>query len=285
MVRVALIFDRIRWEEKALLAAARELNVDMIPIDAKDVFFEITSDGNLVCKGADVALQRCVSYFRGLHIAAILETFSLRVVNPFQVSLICGNKLLTTLALVKAGVPTPMTFVAFSVDGAMRALNKLGLPAVLKPIIGSWGRMVSPLTDFMSSRALFETMSEMGPLYKIFYIQDMINKPQRDIRTFVIGDEVVAAIYRYAKEGEWRTNTARGGRAVPCPLTDELVDISLKAANAVGGGVLGVDIMESENGLLVHEVNSTIEFKNTVPVTGVNIPGLIIRYVKDLVRR
>jgi len=283
MIRVALMYDRVRWEEKALMEVAKDCGIEIIPVNVKNKIFKMNTDSWSDLQ-VDAALQRCISYFRGLHITAILEFFSVPTINSFHVSLTCGNKLFTTLALMRAGVPTPTTYIAFSAESALKALEELGYPSIFKPIIGSWGRMVSPLIENMSAKALFEILNEMGPLYKIFYLQEMVNKPQRDIRTFVIGDEVVAAIYRYAKPGEWRTNTARGGRAVKCPINDDLIELSLKAAEAVGGGVLGVDIMESEKGLLVHEVNSTIEFKNTVPVTGVDIPRLIMKYVKKIVK-
>ncbi|MEJ2178398.1 MAG: lysine biosynthesis protein LysX, partial [Gammaproteobacteria bacterium] len=104
-----------------------------------------------------------------------------------------------------------------------------------------------------------------------------IPKKGRDIRAFVIGDECVAAIYR--SSDHWITNTARGARASNCPVTGALEDICVNAAKAVGGGVVAVDLFESEQGLLVNEVNYTMEFRNSIDTTGVNIPNLVIDYV------
>ena len=109
-------------------------------------------------------------------------------------------------------------------------------------------------------------------------MQEKIKRPERDIRCYVIGNQAVAAIFRNAPADDWRTNTARGGFAENLPITPELAELSIRAAEAVGGGAFGVDLMETETGLVVHEVNHTTEFKNTVRVTGVDIPKLLLEY-------
>jgi len=115
----------------------------------------------------------------------------------------------------------------------------------------------------------------------IFYIQELIKKPGRDIRAFVVGEETICAIYRSSPH--WITNTARGGKGSVCPVTPELHAICLKAAKAVGGGVLAIDVLEDpDRGLLINEVNHTMEFHTTVPTTGVDIPGIVIDYVIDV---
>ena len=107
----------------------------------------------------------------------------------------------------------------------------------------------------------------------------MVKRPARDLRCIVVGDEIVGAIYRYSAQNEWRTNVARGGKAEAAPITNELEDIALRAARAVGGGVLGVDLMEDEKrGLLVHEVNNTVEFRGASNVCQADIAGAIIDY-------
>ncbi|MBS7623305.1 lysine biosynthesis protein LysX, partial [Candidatus Bathyarchaeota archaeon] len=228
----------------------------------------------------NIILQRCISYFRGLHITAILEMCGLPVVNSFNASLVCGNKLLTSLALAKAGIPTPATYVAFTPQAALETIEKIGYPAVIKPVIGSWGRLVAPVNDRATAEAILEHREQMNSsLLQIHYIQEMVQRPPRDIRTIVVGEEVTAAVYRSASPGTWRTNVALGATTEPCPLTSELEDIALRAAKAVGGGVLAVDSMESPEGIVVHEVNSTIEFRGAAAATGTNIALKIIEYL------
>ena len=230
-------------------------------------------------------LQRCVSYFRNVHSTAALESTGHRVVNSFSCAWVCGNKLFGTIELIRHKVPTPRTVLSMSEDSALRAAAEVGYPAVLKPVVGSWGRLSALLKDQDAARAVIEDREHMFPLYQIYYVQEFVKRPPRDIRTFVLGDETIAAIYRYSGSTEWRTNTARGGRAEKCKITPELNELSLKAAKAVGGEFVGVDLMEGANGLLVHEVNNTTEFKNTVPATGVDIPGMIIDYLISMQSR
>jgi len=281
---ISLLFDQIRWEEKVLVQAARKKRVPLNLIDARKTRIDLTSTKRQLGVGK-VALQRCVSYFRGLHLAAALENQGVHVINPSKVMSICGNKLLTTLALTKAKIPTPKTVLAFTPDAVYEALNELGYPAVLKPIIGSWGRLLAPLKDREIAEAIIEDREFMHPMYQVYYVQQMVTRPPRDIRATVIGDELVAAIYRVSPSGEWRTNLARGGYAEPCKITKELEKLVLKAAKTVGGGVLGVDLMESPKGLVVHEINHTIEFRGTTTATKLDVPGMIIDYAVKQVKR
>jgi len=282
--KISLLFDQIRWEEKILIQAAKKKRVQMNLIDARTAKIDLTSSKPQL-NVEKVALQRCVSYFRGLHLAAALENQGVTVINSHRVMQVCGNKLLSTLALTKAKIPTPKTILAFTPEAVFEALDELGYPAILKPVVGSWGRLLAPLKDKETAEAIIEDREFMHPLYQVYYMQQMVARPPRDIRATVIGDEVVAAIYRVSPPGEWRTNLARGGYAEQCKVTKELEDIALKAAAAVGGGVLGVDMMESPKGLLVHEVNHTIEFKGTYTATGKDIPGMIIDYAVKQVKR
>jgi len=231
-----------------------------------------------------IVLQRCVSHYRNLYSTAALEAAGHTVVNSFKTAFNSSDKLLCTLALKKAGIPTPETHVAFTEEAVMRALGALGYPAVLKPVVGSWGRLAALLKDEDFARAIVEDREYMHPSYQVYYLQEYVNRPPRDIRTFVIGDRTVAAIYR-ASVGDWRTNTARGGKAEPCKITKEIDDISVKAAKAVEGRFVGVDLMESADGLVCHEVNNTTEFKNSVPATGIDIPGLAVEYLAALDKR
>jgi len=284
---IGLVFDRVRFEEKAIIEKSKEKGLSIKLSDAKTLCLDIKST-NKESKAifGDLVLQRCISYFRGLHVTAFLESKGIDVINSLNVARICGDKILTTLALVKAGVPTPETLIAFSPESAYKALDKTGYPAVLKPIIGSWGRLVALLKDKDTTDAIIESRELLNnPIYKIYYIQEMVNRPSRDIRTIVIGERVVASIYRYAPQGDWRTNVARGGKTTLCPLNKELEDLVLRAAKAVGGGILGVDAMESPNGILVHEVNNTVEFRGAMAAGATNIPDGILSYAMELARR
>lgn len=287
MSKISLIYDRIRWEEKALIDASRNMGLDLKLIDLKDIYVDVAGDRDKVREiFGDLSLQRCISYFRGLHVTALLEGCGVYVINPFHVALLCGNKLFTTLALVRAKVPVPKTLIAFTDESALKALDSLGYPAVLKPVIGSWGRLIALIKDRETAQALLETREEMhDALLHIYYLQEFVKRPPRDIRVLTVGDEVVAAAYRYSANGDWRTNVARGGRTEPCPLTSELIELALRSSEAVGGGVLAIDCMESPDGLVVHEVNSTPEFKGLYSATGVDIPEKIIKYAVRVMKR
>lgn len=287
MNQIGLVYDRIRWEEKALIEASKTLGLEMKLIDLKKVYLNAAGENKEVRdKFGDLVIQRCISYFRGLHVTAILESSGLQVINPFHVSLICGNKLFTTLALIKAGLPVPKTLVAFTNEGAIKALEALGYPAVLKPVVGSWGRLVALIRDRETAQALIELRKEMqNALLQIYYFQEYVRRPPRDIRLLTVGEEVVAAAYRYSARGDWRTNVARGGRMEPCSVTDELGELALKASKAVGGGVLAVDCMESPEGIVVHEVNNTPEFRGLCSATKADVPEKIIKYAIRVLKR
>ena len=266
-----------------MVAAAEKRGVSVNLVDAKDL--SITLNSRELPLADRVVLQRSVSYFRNVHSTAALESAGHRVVNSFSCAWVCGNKLFGTLALVRGNVPTPKTALAMAEESALRAIGAMGYPAVLKPVVGSWGRLSAMLKDQEAAKAVVEDREEMFPLYQVYYVQEYVRRPQRDIRSFVLNGETIAAIYRYSGPSEWRTNTARGGRAEKCKVTPELDDLSVRAAGAVGGEFVGVDLMEGKDGLLVHEVNNTTEFKNTVPATGVDIPGMVIDYLISVHKR
>jgi [lysine-biosynthesis-protein LysW]--L-2-aminoadipate ligase len=281
---IGMICDRVRWDEKALIQAANKKDTKLVVIDGKSIFLEATGDLDNIPE-ADIYLQRLVSTFKGLYVTKILESKGYPVVNSYAVSSVCADKLLTTLALRRAGIPSPRTFIAFDTGAALNILEEIKYPAVIKPVFGSWGRLIAPLRDPQSAKAILESRESMGALYQIYYIQEFVEKiGNRDIRSFVIGDKVVTAIYRVAGQGEWRTNTALGGRAEVCPVTPEIEDISLKAARAIGEGVYGVDLLETPKGMLVNEVNHTMEYHTTVPLTGVDIPSMLIDYCLEIVK-
>ncbi len=275
-----MVYDLVRIEEKAIIEAAKKRGVELRAFDSKDLYFDLLDDSQIRAQFGEVVLQRCASYFRNIHLTGILEGFGLRVVNDLNTALVTGNKLLTTMVLSRSKVPTPRTRVAFTEDSALAVLEKLGYPAILKPTIGSWGRLVASLSDIDAAKSVIEDRLEMHLMYHVYYLQEKVKRPPRDIRAVVIGDRTVAAIYRISTTNDWRTNTARGGRAENLPVAKELDDICIRATRPFGNGIFGVDLMESEDrGLLVHEVNNTTEFKNVMAQSGVDIPGQIVEYL------
>jgi len=272
---LSILYDTIRWEEKALLDAAKKKGVDVDMVDCKNLFLSLDKTKEKF----ETVIQRCVSYYRSLHSTAALEGKGINVINSLNTSIFAGNKLFTHMLLQKHGVPTPFSAVAFSEEAALEALESKGYPMVLKPTVGSWGRMIALLKDRDSAEGVMESRERMYPIYQVYYLEEFVQRPPRDIRAIMIGDRVVAAIYRYSGDGQWKTNMALGGKAEECKVTKEMEDICIKAKNAVQGQIVGVDLMESkEKGLVVHEVNNTTEYKNTVRVTGVDIPALMIDY-------
>lgn len=278
-MKVGVLCSRLRVEEKLLFDALRKRGADYETIDDRQITLGLAENG---FNNYDVVLIRCLNHSRSFYAAKVLNSHAVRTVNTYEVIATCGDKLITTLALIKHGVPTLRTMVSFTPESALRAIEEMGYPVVLKPLHGSWGRLLAKINDRDAAEAILEHKHTLGGyLHSIFYIQEYIEKPGRDIRSFVVGDETIAAIYRNSPH--WITNTARGGRALNCPITPEIDYISRAAAKAVGGGVVAIDIMEAPEGrLLVSEVNHTPEFRNSIAPSGVDIPGKIIDYVLEV---
>jgi [lysine-biosynthesis-protein LysW]--L-2-aminoadipate ligase len=276
-----ILFDNIRWEEKSIIEKAKQSDLDLKPIDCKDLVLFLNEDTKRFKD--KVILQRCISYFRSLHSTAGLEGLGARMINSLYTSFMCGNKLISHIELQKNGIQTPTAICAFNTNSSLEGIKKFGYPVVIKPTVGSWGRLIGLLNDEEAVKTVLEDREHMFPIYHINYFEEFIKRPPRDIRAIVIGDKVVAAIYRYSGNNEWKTNMALGGHASPCPVTTELEDICIKSSKIFKGDMVGVDLMESEKyGLVVHEVNNTTEFKNTVRATGVDIPGLILDYMVNI---
>jgi [lysine-biosynthesis-protein LysW]--L-2-aminoadipate ligase len=273
-----ILYDQLRWEEKSLIDAAKKKDIKLEVINCRENPIDLDKDEFTYCD--DIILQRCVSYYNNLHSTAAFEGLGAKMINSLYTAIMCGNKLFTHMELAKSGIAIPKAFCAFSNQSAMDILNKNGYPKVIKPVVGSWGRMVALLRDKEAAEAVIEDREHMYPLYHVFYFEEFVKRPPRDIRCIVVGNKVVAAIYRYSGDNEWKTNMALGGKAEACKVTNEMEELCLKVAKTLKGEILGVDLMESdENGLLVHEVNNTTEFKNTVRVTEIDIPSLIMDHM------
>jgi [lysine-biosynthesis-protein LysW]--L-2-aminoadipate ligase len=279
-LKITIVFDRIRGEEKWLVQEAKRAGCTAELLDGRTLFFEATAKKSKYDFG-DVVLQRCISYYRSLFLARIMEHFGAYVINSSKVSDICGNKLVSSMVLAKAGVPTPKTYVALSSESVIEAAETLGYPVVLKPFVGSWGRMISIAKDAQTLDTIVELRESIpNPIEHMYYLQDFIDRPPRDIRAIVAGEEIIATVYRHAAANEWRTNVARGATTQAFKPDKELTEIVLKAAHAVGGGILGVDVMESKaEGYMVHEVNNTVEFKGAQAASQTKIAKKMIDYV------
>ena len=281
-MRVGVLASIIRKEEKLIFQKLEERGVDWEVIDDREVTLDLENGDEF--RKYDVILERAVNHSRALYALNIFGMWGIPTVNTFEVAETCGNKILTSAALVKAGIPTPKTVIAFTPASALEAIEKIGYPVVLKPAVGSWGRLLSKVNDRDAAEAILEHKKILGTYHhSIFYIQEYVRKPQRDIRAFVVGDETIAAIYR--ESPHWITNTARGGKASNCPITPELNELCVSAAKAVGGGVVAIDVFEDpDRGLLVNEVNYTMEFRNSIAPTGVDIPGKIVDFALRVAR-
>lgn len=274
MINVGFLYTRLRVEEKYLIdELEKHRDVRLVRINDGDQFFDISR----LSEPVDVLFERSISYSRGLYISKIYEANGVRVVNTPAVAERCGDKFVTSQILVRENIPTPRVLMAFDEQAALQAVDSLGYPCVLKPVVGSWGRLLAKVDNRQTAEAFIEHKATLGVNHQVFYIQEYINKPGRDIRAFVVGEEPIAAIYRTSDN--WITNTARGGIATNCPLTPELSELCRRTSRAMGNGLLAIDVFETETGLTVNEVNHTMEFRNSITTTGINIPALMVEYV------
>lgn len=274
-----MLHTTIRGDEKLLLDAAKRQGVNLLVWDARTLIFNPISWKEKV----DVILERCISTTVGMHAITFFESLDIPVINNSKIAQICEDKFTTSLALQKHKVPTIPFALVFTEEEAKQAIVDLGgYPVVLKPTGGSWGRLIAKINDTDALEAVIEQKNVLGtPAHKAFYLQQYIEKPGRDIRVTTVGNKVICAIYR--ETTHWVTNTARGAQALPCPVDSDLEKISLAASQAVGGGVLGIDVFETKQGYVINEVNHTVEFKNVQRVTGVDVAGAIINYCLEVV--
>ncbi len=279
-MNIGFLCSLIRKEEKLLLDEFRRRGLELTRIDDRELILDLHRRQ----WDFDVILERSINHSRALHTLKYLNDCGVKTVNTYEVAITCGDKLLTTLALIRDAIPTPKVYVAYTPESALQAIEALGYPVVLKPAVGSWGRLLSKVNDRDAAEALLEHKETLGSYHhSTYYIQEYVEKRGRDIRSFVVGDETICAIYRTSQH--WITNTARGGIATNCPVTPELNEISVRAAKAVGGGVVAIDVFEMPGGLMVNEVNYTMEFRNSIDTTGVDIPARVVDYVLEVARR
>ena len=274
-MKIGFLYSLLRKDEKLLMDEFRSRNIEFVMIDDRSIVLspETTLD-------VDCVYERSISFSRGLEVIRILESLGIRCINSHATSEICGNKIATTLALKKVNIQQPEVRFAFTEESALKAIDELGYPIVIKPPVGSWGRLLAKINDRDAAEAILEHKATLGSYqHSLFYVQEYIEKKGRDIRSFVIGNECVAAAYR--ESSHWITNAARGAQATFCPVTDEIAELSIKSAQAVKGEIIAIDIFESERGLLVNEINHSMEFKASQSAQSAefNIPKMIVDYL------
>lgn len=278
-LKLGLLYSRVRTEEKMLIQAAkRHGGITLVPLCTNDLVLDFGS-----LPDVDVVLDREISQSRALHVLNMMEQSGVRAVNRYDTARIGGDKVLTSLQLNKAGIATPRIKVAFSRKSALKAIEELGYPVVLKPVDGSWGRLMAKIENRTAAEAILEHKSHLGSYYHgVFYLQEFVDKPGRDIRAFVINGRTVAAVYR--SSDHWLTNAALGAKTVPCPITQELDELCIKACSAVGGDAIAIDLMETKDGLTVHEVNCAMEFKASMTTGQADLPNLLIEHCVRVAR-
>jgi [lysine-biosynthesis-protein LysW]--L-2-aminoadipate ligase len=275
-LKLGVLVSHLRVEEKLILQKARERGLDVSAVFDKDLVLDLAEpDPANAGYGYDVILDRCVVHSRAAYALRVMERWGIPTLNRSAATTVCDDKALCSLALEAAGVPTPRTLVAFSIESAIEACEEVGYPAVIKPVTGSWGRLLAKVNGPDQARAILKQKEELGSfIHSIFYVQEYVDKPGRDIRAYVVGERVLAASYRQSEH--WITNAARGGKSEACPITPEIEELSWRACIAVGARLAGVDLIETRDGLKIVEVNTGGEFKGLLSTTDVDIAAEIV---------
>jgi [lysine-biosynthesis-protein LysW]---L-2-aminoadipate ligase len=274
--RIGILVSHLRLEEKLILEAARNSGYEVEAIFDRDIRIDLSKETAAEAGiNVDVVLDRGVVHSRASYILKALKRWGIPTINPPRATTLCDDKALCTLALEHGGLMTPRTILAFSIESAIEACADVGYPAVIKPVTGSWGRLLAKVNGPEQARVILQQKEQLGSFqHSIFYVQEFIDKPGRDIRVYVIGDRVIAASYRQSEH--WITNAARGAVSLPCPVTPDIESTAIAAAQSVGAILAGIDLIETPDGYSVVEVNTGAEFKGLMTTTNVDIPGEII---------
>lgn len=262
----------MRKEEKILLDCVFDNKAKIVHVDTRKIM-----SGKNEYSDIDIIIDREVSHTLSLYALKYFESINKKTINNHKIASTCGDKIYTSLLLKKNNIANLKTLIAFSAQSARDAITEIGFPCVIKPPVGSWGRMIAKINDMDAAEAILEHKSFIpGNNHSIFYIQEYVEKPGRDIRAFAIEETTICAIYR--NSDHWITNTSRGGKATNCQVTGEIRDLCSKVSNAIGKGLLAIDLIETNDGLKIVEVNHKMEFRNSIDITGVNIPRLTLEY-------
>jgi [lysine-biosynthesis-protein LysW]--L-2-aminoadipate ligase len=281
-MNVGVLYSRIRRDEKLLLSELRDRGHDVTKIDVRKERFGV-HEAPEIFDGVDIVVDRCLATSRSRYISRFVDAYDIPVVNNPETAAICADKARNSLVLAKADVPTPATEVAFTKESAMESIEGFGYPCVLKPVVGSWGRLMAKIDSRDAAEAILEHKETLGHYeHKVFYIQEFVEKPGRDIRVVTTDGEPIAAMARSSEH--WLTNAARGAETESIEITDEMAALVERASDAVGGGLLGVDLMETGDSYTVHEVNHTVEFKALNDVSEVDVPAAVVDWLESRVR-
>ncbi|WEL20200.1 lysine biosynthesis protein LysX [Halorhabdus sp. BNX81] len=285
-MNVGLLYSRIRQDEKLLLSELRERDHEVTKIDVRKQRFGLEEPPEDF-EDVDIVLDRCLATSRSLYATEFLDAYDIPVVNSHGTAETCADKVTNSLALKGAGVPTPKTEVAFTKDTALEIIEDFGYPCVLKPVIGSWGRLMAKIDTRDAAEAILEHKATLGHYeHKVFYVQEFVEKPGRDIRVLATDGEPIAAMVR--SSDHWLTNAAQGAETDVFELDDRARELVAEASEAVGGGLLGIDLMETgvddetgeSTGYTVHEVNHTVEFKALNDAVETDVPGQVIDWLE-----
>ena len=281
-MRIGILYSRIRRDEKLLLTELRDRGHEVEKIDVRRERFGLDSTTAAV-DDVDLVVDRCLSTSRSLYATRFLDSYGVPIVNSPETADVCADKAKNSLALAEAGIPTPETEVAFTKESAMEAIESFGYPCVLKPVVGSWGRLMAKIDTRSAAEAILEHKETLGHYeHKVFYVQEFVDKPGRDIRVLATDGEPVAAMTR--SSDHWLTNAAKGGETKSFDLDETALDIVERASAAVGGGLLGVDLMEvggeGSDRYTVHEINHTVEFKALNEASEVDVPAKVVDWLE-----
>ncbi|MFA1609689.1 lysine biosynthesis protein LysX [Halobellus rubicundus] len=280
-MKVGLLYSRIRKDEKLLLGELRDRDHEIEKIDVRKEQFNV-SEAPDVFADVDVVVDRCLATSRSVYITQFLDAYDVPVINSAETADVCADKVKNSLALEDAGVPTPNTEVAFTTDSALETIEKFGYPCVIKPVVGSWGRLMAKVESRSAAEAILEHKATLGHYqHKVFYVQEFVEKPGRDIRVVAVDGEPVAAMTR--SSDHWLTNAAKGGEVAAFEVDDRVRELVADASDAVGGGLLGVDLMETGEDYTVHEVNHTVEFKALNDAVDVDVPAEVVDWIENKV--
>lgn len=283
-MNIGVLYSRIRHDEKLLLSELRERGHEVTKLDVRTLQFDLSEPPEALT-ACDIVLDRCLATSRSVYATQFIDRYGIPVVNGPETAAVCADKAKNSLALAQADIPTPRTEVAFTKDAAMEIIEKFGYPCVLKPVVGSWGRLMAKIDSESAAEAILEHKATLGHYeHKVFYIQEFVEKPDRDIRVLAIDGEPVASMVR--SSDHWLTNAAKGATTNEFDLDDTARDLVARASDAVGGGLLGVDLMEIKSGseskaeYTVHEVNHTVEFKALDEATTVDVPAAVVDWLE-----
>ncbi|MFC7156548.1 lysine biosynthesis protein LysX [Halomarina halobia] len=278
-MRIGVLYSRIRRDEKLLLNELRERDHEVEKVDVRSQRFGLREPPASLAD-CDLVLDRCLATSRSIYATQFVESYGIPVVNAPETATICADKVRTSLALADAGVPTPETEVAFTADAALDIIESFGYPCVLKPVVGSWGRLMAKIDSRSAAEAVLEHKETLGHYeHKVFYVQEFVEKPDRDLRVLAVDGEPIAAMAR--SSDHWLTNAAKGATTETFAVDDEVAELVARASEAVGGGLLGVDLMETASGYTIHEVNHTVEFKALTEATDVDVPARVADWLES----